>query len=169
MKNLSAINNRLTKTHTFPVPQRDMAAIAEIYRIFYEEGFAIRPSPTYADLMTATDEHGVQRSYLASEENFQVLKELELKNLVVPVVGDFGGPSALRRVGDYVRSHHDAVRAFYGSNVGVYLNTQQTQAFCRSLAALPASPEAWFIESDGVRSFASKLKGCPADKARTKR
>jgi hypothetical protein len=52
------------------------------------------------------------------------------------------------------------VRAFYGSNVGVYLTNQQTRAFCRNLAALPSADDAWFIERDGVRSMASKLKTC---------
>ena len=64
-------------------------------------------------------------------------------------------------MGDYVREHGDVVDAFYGSNVGVYLNTQQMRAFCRNLSTLPAAPRAWFIERDGVRSLASKLKACP--------
>ena len=76
------------------------------------------------------------------------------------MVGDFGGPDALRRVGEYVRAHGDSVRAFYGSNVGVYLTNDQTRAFCRNLAALPSASDAWFIESDGVRSLSSKLKAC---------
>jgi hypothetical protein len=29
--------------------------------------------------------------------------------------------------------------------------------------SLPAAPAASFIESNGVRSFASKLRGCPAE------
>jgi hypothetical protein len=42
----------------------------------------------------------------------------------------------------------------------VYLTNQQKAAFCRSLATLPAAPDAWFIERDGVRSLAAKLKAC---------
>lgn len=83
--------------------------------------------------------------------------------MIVPLVGDFAGPGALRRAGDYVRDHADVVSAFYGSNVGVYLNSQQTRAYCRNLAALPASPDSWFIESDGVRTLTSKLSVCPPD------
>ena len=45
---------------------------------------------TYADLMIADDGAGQFRSYLGSEENFAVLKDLETKNLLVPVIGDFG-------------------------------------------------------------------------------
>ena len=46
--------------------------------------------------MVATDADGRNRSYLASEESFSVLKALHSKNLLVPVVGNFGGPKALR-------------------------------------------------------------------------
>src|SRR5438105_10089196 len=53
-KNLAAIDDRLTKTHAFGLLRRDLAGIEEIYRTFYELGYAVRPSPTYADLMTET-------------------------------------------------------------------------------------------------------------------
>lgn len=172
-RNAALIRQRLLDARAFPLTQDDLAWIDRAFDAFFADGpriqfwgtrtvDAVRPS--YRQLMTTRDFNGQSRSFLASEDAFQFVKDLESRNMIVPVVGDFGGPSALRRVGDYVRSHHDAVRAFYGSNVGVYLNTQQTLAFCRSLAALPASPDVWFIESDGVRSFASKLKGCPAEK-----
>ena len=122
---------------------------------------ALRPS--YRQLMTTTDLTGQSRSFLATEDDFRFVKALQSSNMVVPVVGDFGGPFAIRRVGDYVRTHGDVVHAFYGSNVGVYLNTTQTRAFCGSLAALPAARGAWFIERDGVRSLSSKLHTCGPD------
>ena len=37
--------------------------------------------------MTATDGTGQNRSYLATEENFGILKQLEGNNLLVPLVG----------------------------------------------------------------------------------
>ena len=62
--------------------------------------------------MTETDGQGEQRSYLATEENFRILREYERNNAIVPVMGDFGGDKALRAVGDYVRSHGATVTAF---------------------------------------------------------
>jgi hypothetical protein len=148
MKNLATINNHLTRTHGFPLPQRDVAAIREIYRAFYEDGFALRPSPTYDELMTATDERGVQRSYLASEENFAVLKNLESKNLMVPVVGDFGGPKAIKTVAKYLNYNGLTVSAFYLSNVEQYLNQDgKWTAFCRSVSTLPLDASSTFIRS----------------------
>jgi len=35
------------------------------------------------------------RSYLATEEGFLFVKDLHARNMIVPVVGDFGGPRAL--------------------------------------------------------------------------
>ena len=77
--------------------------------------------PTYAMLMTETDDRGEQRSYLATEDNFRLLREMERNNAIVPVTGDFGGPKALRSVGRYLKSHGATVTAFYTSNVEQYL------------------------------------------------
>src|SRR4030095_9606871 len=76
----------------------------------------------YADLMMATDAVGKERSYLANEENFMVLKNLETSNLLVPVVGNFGGPKAIRAVGKYLRDNGAMVSTFYLSNVEQYLD-----------------------------------------------
>ena len=59
--------------------------------------------PTYADLMTARSSDDVGRSYLSSEASFRFLKDLETRNLVVPVVGNFAGPKAIRAVGQILK------------------------------------------------------------------
>ncbi|HVQ64920.1 MAG TPA: hypothetical protein VMT78_10320 [Terriglobia bacterium] len=107
-------------------------------------------SVTYADLMTADDGTGTERSYLANEENFKVLKNLQTKNLLVPVVGDFGGPKALREVGNYLKSVGGMVSAFYLSNVEQYLeNDGKTSAFLSSVATLPIDDTSRFISTGG--------------------
>jgi hypothetical protein len=158
-KNLAAIDDRLLKMHALPLLQRDREAIADIYRTFYQTGFAVRPSPTYDDLMTATDEHGTERSYLASEDNYSFLKELESRNLVVPVVGDFGGPTAIRAIARYLKANGSTVTAFYLSNVEQYLYQDgKWETFCRSVATLPLDNSSTFIRSEsgfggGFRRF----------------
>ena len=148
-KNLAAINDWLTKTHAFPLLARDREAIADIYRTFHETGFAVRPSPSYDELMTATDEHGVERGYLSTEESFLFLKDLESRNLVVPVVGDFGGPLAIRAVGRYLKSTGATVTAFYLSNVEQYLYQDgKWDTFCRNVATLPLDSSSTFIRSE---------------------
>jgi hypothetical protein len=172
-RNTTLVRQRLL-TRGLPLSQTDLDSIDSAFKAFYGDGpnihfWGSRPvdaaavRPSYRELMTAQDATGEGRSFLSTEDGFRFVKDLQSRNLIVPVVGDFGGPSALQRVADYVRGHGDVIHAFYGSNVGVYLNNQQTRAFCRNLAALPASPSAWFIESDGVRSMTSKLGACPPD------
>jgi hypothetical protein len=147
-QNLAAFRDRLTKTHGFALTASDLTGIEAIYQTFYWNGFAIRSSPTYADLMTATDAAGISRSYLASEELYLVLKDLETRNLVVPVVGDFGGPKALRAIGTYLKSQSGTVAAFYLSNVEQYLvQDGKWSAFCRNVASFPLDASSTFIRS----------------------
>jgi hypothetical protein len=170
--NATLVRERLLTTHGFPLSQADLDWIDRAFKAFYADGpkidyYGSRPvdavRPSYRQLMTAKDLTGQARSFLATEERFTFVKDMHSKNLIVPVVGDFGGPSAIRRVGDYVRKHGARIDAVYGSNVGVYLTSQQTYAFCSSLATLPASGRSWFIDSNGMRSLESKLRtACPA-------
>ena len=147
-RNLTAIHGLLTKTRKLPLPQRDLDGIATIYRTFYTSGFYIRPSPSYWDLMAATDATGVERGYLATEAGFAWLKDLQSRNLVVPVVGDFGGPKAIRAIGQYLKSRGGTVGAFYLSNVEQYLyQDSKWDAFCRNVATLPLDESSTFIRS----------------------
>src|SRR5580765_5108342 len=137
-QNLKAITNHLTKTHGLPLAAEDLDGIEYVYHSFYWSGFAVRASPTYADLMTETDEAGAFKSYLATEERFAVVKSLEFRNLVVPVVGDFGGPKSIRAVGAYLKGRGATVSTFYLSNVEQYLEQDNKwQLFCGNVAALP--------------------------------
>jgi hypothetical protein len=110
--------------------------------------------------MTAADLRGQTRSFLASEEAFAFVKDLHARNLIVPVVGDFGGSGVIRRVGDYIRQQGSVVSAFYSSNVEVYLTRQQMTAFCAGLATLPYGSRTWFIRSKDLRPLTSKLQTC---------
>jgi hypothetical protein len=156
--NLRAVLDHLTRTHALGLLADDLSGISGIYRAFFEFGPAIqysstgrsagRNQPTYADLMSATDASGQARSYLASEESFAFVKDLEARNMLVPVVGNFGGPRAIRRVGAYVKDHHATVSAFYLSNVEQYLRMDGLWgAFCASAATLPLDVSSVFIRS----------------------
>jgi hypothetical protein len=167
--NARLVRERLVATRGLPLSPADLDWIDRVFKAFYDDGPEIQfwgsrdvdaIQPTYRQLMTASDAIGERRSFLATDAGFRFVKDLQTRNMIVPVVGDFGGRGAIQRVGEYVRAHTDLVEAFYGSNVAVYLTKQQTRAFCGNLATLPAAPRAWFIERDGVRSFASKVKAC---------
>ena len=189
--NLKAIGDHLTKTRKFPLTADDLAGIEFVYYHFYWFGpsitynsSAMSPGRTgggnmtdYASLMAAVDENDVPRSFLASEENFRAIKDLEERNLIVPVVGNFGGPKALRAVGDYVRRHGATVSAFYLSNVEQYLRQDGIwYAFCANVATMPLDEQSTFIRSGqgfggggggGLRnslgSMLAETRGCTAE------
>ncbi len=163
-KNSQDIIDLLTKKHHIPLPEEDQKGIIDdVYYYFYWYGPSINYNSSsgnnngrggggsmamYYDLMTTTDLAGVSRAYLANEDNFHVLKDLEEKNLLVPVVGDFGGPKALRAVGQYVRDHGGLVMAMYLSNVEQYLTQDgKWPAFCGNVASMPLDEQSTFIRS----------------------
>jgi hypothetical protein len=179
-KTRAAITARLTTTRALPVPARDLAGIETVYEAFYASGFYLRASPSYWDLMTATDRAGVARSYLATEASFAWLKDLQSRNLVVPVVGDFAGPKAIRAIGAWLAARGAAVSAFYLSNVEQYLvQDGKWDAFCRNVRMLPLHPAATFIRSESGRgggrgggfvnylaAIASDVRDCAEQKRR---
>jgi hypothetical protein len=111
--------------------------------------------------MTVRDIDGMTRSYLSSEDAFATVKQLQARNLIVPVVGDFAGPTTIRGIGEYVRQRRGTVSVFYGSNVEVYLHQKKTLAYCANLATLPFSATSWFLDSRSMKRFPAKLKTCP--------
>jgi hypothetical protein len=161
--NVQAIQRHLTKTRAIPLSQEDLDGIARVYRTFYWYGPAMNYSASvaltpgsqgrgtnYRDLMVQSDGSGQGFSYLGSEEKFTFLKELERKNLVIPVVGNFSGPKALRAVGAYLKSHQATVTAFYLSNVESYLQRGGTwMEFCANVSTMPLDENSVFIRPSG--------------------
>jgi hypothetical protein len=158
--NFKAVIDHLTKTHTFPLSGEDIEGIKYVYNSFYWYGPAITYNSSqgtggrggsmanYAQLMMATDDKGVGQSFLASEDTFRFMKDLETRNLLVPVVGNFGGPRALKLVGQYLREHGATVGAFYLSNVEQYLRQDGIWgAFCANVASMPLTSDSTFIRS----------------------
>jgi hypothetical protein len=157
-QNLKLIHDHLTRTRHLPLTQEDLKGIEYVYGQFSYHGPGLsywssgrgggREAPTYWDLMVAEDGKGQTRSFLASEENFQVLKALHQKNLLVPVVGNFSGPKAVKAVGRYLKDHDALVSAFYLSNVEQYLQREGTWPnFCANVSTLPLDGSSTFIRS----------------------
>jgi hypothetical protein len=175
---LAEVLNWLTERRRLPLDAATREGIGYVYRAAFladgpalnyrltgQGGFRAGNTPTYAELMSFDDGTGRQRSYLATEELFQWVRGLQQRNLIVPVVGDFGGSRALQGVGRYLREHDAVVSTFYLSNVEQYLRPAgKWAAFCANVAALPLDPTSTFIRSlRGGRSalgfirFASSL------------
>lgn len=156
---LQAIQEHLTRKRNLPLLPDDLKGIEYVHGAFSWIGPGLsywstsgrgggRNAPTYWDLMVADDGKGQMRSFLASDENFQVLKDLNERNLLVPVVGNFAGPKALRAVGRYIRERDAIVAAFYLSNVEQYLTRDRSwHSFCSNVATLPLDSSSAFIRS----------------------
>jgi hypothetical protein len=161
-QNARSIRDQLTRRHGFALSPDDLDQIESIYFAFFWDGpglrYSTRPGfggrsfgnsfPTYEELMVQTDWDGVAHGYLASEANFRWLKGMQERNLIVPVVGDFAGPKALRAVGQYLRTHQASVSTYYVSNVEQYLFQDGLfDAFARNVATLPLDDTSTFIRS----------------------
>jgi hypothetical protein len=202
-QNLKDIKTLLTTKHGFALSKGDLDGVDYVYRNWFEAGPDIQYElttggggrgggrsggrggrgggggglPTYADLMAADDGAGKNRSFLANEDNFKFLKDLQTKNLVVPVVGNFAGPKALLAISGYLKEKKAVVSAFYLSNVEQYLREDGIWGnFCASAATLPTDATSTFIRSvrggfngepsrGGGSNFASSLGSMKTDLA----
>ena len=153
--NLKAVTDHLTKTRGLPLGRDELTGIEYVYENFHRFGPGINYTSsigrgggaiTYAALMATRDTTGKERSYLASEETFGWIKAMQTKNLIIPIVGDFAGPKALREVGAFLKEHSATVTAFYASNVEDYLRTNGVwQKFCANVAMIPIDTSSLFI------------------------
>ena len=161
-KNLKDVKDWLTKHHDFALGDSDLAGIEYVYSAFSAAGPELtynfgnargggfgRGMPTYADLMVQTDGAGVHRSYIASETNYRALREAELANAIVPLVGNFAGDKAIRAVAAYLKANNATVTAFYLSNVEQYLwnGSDDGRKFFGNVAALPLDSASTFIRA----------------------
>ena len=161
-ENFDAVLKHLKEDHGFTLTGEDEKSMEYVFNAFYVGGLDLNyngPSsvglggrgrmPSYAELMMQTDREGLNRSYLSSEETFHILQDLERKNLVVPLVGDFAGPKTIRAVGEYVRDHDATVSVFYLSNVEQYLFQQDDDwsKFFTNVGTLPLASNSTFIRS----------------------
>lgn len=171
--NLTAVSDRLTKQHAFALHPDDLAGIDYVYKTaFFAGGPQLTYSMagrgarggfgggrnggnmgTYAEIQALDDGAGVNRGFLGSEANWAAMKDFETRNLLVPVVGDFGGTKAIRAVGKYLKEHNAVVSAFYLSNVEQYLNRSGTEdAFLCNVAQLPLDETSTFIFTGAGRA-----------------
>jgi hypothetical protein len=103
-KELSALQSRLiNRVLGFGVPlaDSDRAKILAFHRRFVADGLSLQFNstgrapqydyPTYRDLVLEVDRQGKRQGFLASEDDFQFVKDLEARDLIIPIVGDLGG------------------------------------------------------------------------------
>jgi len=171
--NLAAIKDNLAK-HKFALSAEDLQKVEYIYDVFFRAGpdidytFAsafpqgMAPAPNYMQAMIDTDANKKAWSFLATEENYRIVRNMQMKNLIIPLVGDFAGPKAIRKVGEYLGQHKATVSAFYVSNVEAYLGgtagavsrsmggPEKIRAFYENAATLPVDSSSMYVRFIGA-------------------
>jgi hypothetical protein len=155
-KNLAAIKASMTK-HGYGLSAEDIANIEKVFQVFMRGGPGIdyvyasatppglgRP-PSYTQVMNTVDATGKNSAFLANEESYLYVREVQRKNLIVPLVGDFAGPAVIRNIARYLTERKATVGVFYISNVETYLDEKQRQTFYANVATLPVDTNSMFI------------------------
>ena len=163
--NLALIRKTIQEDFQYPLSVTDVTSLEFVYRTFKTEGLDIAfridnfgdPGrggyfPGLKDLMVQTDLNGKMGNFLASKDDYEYVKNLHKKNMIIMVVGDFGGKKALAAIGDYLSKSGYTVSAFYTSNVEQYLfESGSFDAFANNVRRLPINDKSLFIRSASGR------------------
>ncbi|MDQ3011587.1 MAG: hypothetical protein M3X11_12880, partial [Acidobacteriota bacterium] len=155
--NLAEITKVIETEFQFPLSKQDKESLDYVYKNFRAEGLDIAFRldgnwggyfPSFRELIVQTDLSGKVGNFLAVVDDYNFVREMHRKNLIVPLVGDFGGTKALAAVGDYLRKNGLTVTAYYLSNVEQYLfDGSSFDGFARNIKKLPITDKSLFIRA----------------------
>ncbi len=155
--NLTEIKKFIETEWQLPLSKDDHAALDYVYKNFRTDGLDIAFRldngwstyfPTFRELLVQTDLKGQVGNFLAVKADYDFVREMHRKNLIIPITGDFGGKKALVAVGDTLRKYGLAVSAFYLSNVEQYLfDGVSFEGFAANVRKLPLTEKSHFIRA----------------------
>jgi hypothetical protein len=141
-----------------PLSLSDTTNIRRFHGEFIRQGLDLRFTstgrapryyyPTLRQLILERDLEGNRASYLATEAGWRVVKELEARDRVIPVVGNLAGHQAFPAVGREIAARGERVSALYVSNVEMYIwRDGSFNTFARNAARLPRDERSVIIRS----------------------
>lgn len=155
--NLAAIRRAIKEDFQIQLTEADQESLTYVYKNFRDEALEIAYRmdgtrggwfPTLKELIVQPDQHGKLGNFLASKDDYEVVRDLHRRNLIIPVVGDFAGKKALASIGDYLRKNGITVTAFYTSNVEQYLFQGGVfGGFAENVRKLPINEKSLFIRA----------------------
>jgi hypothetical protein len=158
--NLAELRKTIQETFQFPLSDKDQSSLDYILKAFRGSGPQISFQmsgyggggwghfPTLKELIVETDLHGKLGNFLASADDYNFVRDMQRKNLIIPIVGYFAGTKALAAVGDYLRKNNLTVTAFYTSNVEQYLFQNSVfSGFVANIRKLPITDRSLFIRA----------------------
>jgi hypothetical protein len=162
-QNLASIRKTIQEDFQFPLSKEDQASLEYVYGSFRTWGFQIGFDagsrrgrgfgrfPNLRHLLAMRDLKGKQESFLASTTDYDFVRGMHRRNLIIPVVGDFSGKKALAAVGAYLRKCKLTVSVFYVSNVEIVLfdwgSFEQFSDFVKNVKKLPADNRSLLLRS----------------------
>ena len=155
--NLAAIRKAIKEDFQVALSETDQTSLEYVYKNFRDEGLEIAYRmegsrggwfPSLKELIEQQDQHGKLGNFLATKDDYEFVRDLHRKNLVIPVVGDFAGKKALAAIGEYLRKGSYTVSAFYTSNVEQYLFQNGVfGGFAENVRKLPINEKSVFIRA----------------------
>ncbi|HEX4948013.1 MAG TPA: hypothetical protein VFZ34_15180 [Blastocatellia bacterium] len=156
--NLTELRKMIQKDFQFAFTEQENQGLEYVLSSFKTDGLSISYQlkngfrgmyfPTLKEIITQTDLNGKQGGFLASDDDYNYVRNLHLKNLIVPITGNFAGTKAFPAVADYLRKHGLVVNTIYCSNVEQYLFEYQVfDGFAANVKKLPTSDQSLFIRT----------------------
>ncbi|MXY97233.1 MAG: hypothetical protein F4Z29_05675 [Gemmatimonadetes bacterium] len=133
--------------------------VSELYRSFFEQHLDLRweyrsdgdrgiSFIAYRTFLLGRDLEGAYGNFLASDEDYRFIRDMQARNAIIPVTGDFAGSHALRAIGDFIRGRGDRISAFYLSNVEYYLHPDgRLDEFADNVRYLPTDARSVLIRA----------------------
>jgi hypothetical protein len=153
---------------------QDFATIDRFHRVFIDAGLSLKFQsfgraprsyyPSYRELLFESDRQGRHASFLVAEADYQFVRGLQQRDLIIPVVGNVAGPKALAAIGRAIRQQGQQLAVFYVSNVELYLfQDGMFSRYGETLSAIPHSARAVLVRSifsgPGVWSLPEAVPG----------
>lgn len=157
--NLAEIRKLIQEEFKFPLTDNDKYSLEYVYKSFRDEGLAISYRtdggggwggyfPTLREILAGEDLQGKQGNFLAVREDYEFVRGLHRKNLIIPVVADFAGKKGIASVAEYLKKNGYTVTAFYLSNVEQYLFQNSVFGdFAENVRKLPLTDKSLFIRA----------------------
>ncbi|HEY6400848.1 MAG TPA: hypothetical protein VI479_05540, partial [Blastocatellia bacterium] len=156
--NLAEIKKVIQEDFQISLSDQDRQSLEYVFKSFRENGldiaFRLDASyyggyfPSLKDLTLQTDLNGKTGNFLAGAEDYNFVRSMHKKNLIIPIVGDFSGAKAFSAVGEYLRKNGLTVTSFYTSNVEQYLfDSAVFDGFAKNVRKLPIDDKSVFIRA----------------------
>jgi hypothetical protein len=104
--------------------------------------------PTFSRLIRSLDHQNRPAHFLARDDWYQTVRNLQIGDRLIPLTGDFAGPQALPSLGDWLRDRGLKVAVCYVSDVEFFLlRSGRFAAYAANLARLPWDQDALMIRT----------------------